>query len=116
MTAERQKLAAELQERWEKSEPPLGLRRSLFWDCMPGEVDAEKNARFVIERVIEHGGLADWKAIRRHYGDDRLRAVVTSLRSFSPQSVNFCCLALDLKKSDFRCCTEKHLHPAPWVY
>ena len=30
-------------------------RRSLFWDVDPMDVDPEKNARYVIERILDYG-------------------------------------------------------------
>ena len=92
------------------------LSPALFWDARPGGVDAEKHAKQVVLRVVERGTLAEWKAVRRHYGDERLRGLVTSAREMSPQVMAFCCAALDLKKEEFRCCTSRPFPPAPWIY
>lgn len=116
MTAESRTLAAEFHERWEKSEPPLGLPKRLFWDCMPDDLDLEANASFIIGRAVERGGLEDWKAVRRHYGDEKMKQVVTKLRSLCPKSVNLCCLAFDLEPKDFQCCTLMPSRPAPWTF
>ena len=108
--------AASAHERWLNSTPPLGLPRSLFWDVNPDNIDLDKHAPYVIERVVECGGLDDWKKVRKHYGDERMKRAVTHLRSLSPRSVAFCCVAFDLKKEDFRCCTSRPFPPAPWIY
>lgn len=92
------------------------LSPTLFWDARAGTVDAEKHASQVIQRVVERGTLAEWKATRQHYSDDRLRAVITSLRELSPRDVAFCCVALNLKKENFRCCTARPFPRAPWIY
>lgn len=86
------------------------LRPALFWDVNPGELDPVLHARQIIQRVIERGTLTEWKATRQHYGDGKLRSVVTSLRWLSRRDVAFCCAALDLIPDDFRCCTS---HPFP---
>ena len=91
------------------------LSPALFWDARPGGVDAEKHAKQIVLRVVERGTLAEWKAIRRHYGDGRLRGIVTSVREMSPRAVAFCCAALDLKKEEFRCCTSRPFPRAPWT-
>lgn len=98
------------------AETPLGLPASWFWDVNPARLDTEKHAKQIIDRVLVVGALEGWKAIRRHYGDERLRSVVTQLRSISPQNVALLCLALDLRKEDFRCCTAKPFPQAPWHY
>lgn len=95
---------------------PLGLPASWFWDVNPANLDTEKHAKQIIERVLVVGALEGWRAIRRHYGDDRLRGVVTQLRSISPQNIALLCLALGLRKEDFRCCTAKPFPQAPWHY
>jgi len=95
----------------ERGDPPLGLPKALFWDVNPGNLDPEMHARQIVERVVEFGGLDDWKNVRRHYGDERMKQIVTTARCLSPQSVAFCCVAFDLNKEDFRCCTSKPFSP-----
>lgn len=98
------------------SQTPLGLPAEWFWDVDPARLDPDKHAKQIIDRVLVVGGLDGWRAIRQHYGDDKLRRVVTQLRSLSPQNVALLCLALDLRKEDFRCCTAKPFPQAPWHY
>ena len=98
------------------SRTPLGLPASWFWDVDPAKLSLEKHAKQIIERVLVVGTLEGWRAIRRHYGDERLRTVVTQLRSISPQNIALLCLALGLRKEDFRCCTAKPFPQAPWHY
>lgn len=86
------------------------LRPGLFWDTQPGNIDAERHARAIIQRVVERGTIADWKATRKYYGDAKMRSVVTSLRWLSRRDVALCCCAFELTPADFRCCTS---HPFP---
>ncbi len=99
-----------------KIKTPLGLPAGWFWDVNPARLDTERHAAQIIERILVIGGMEGWRAMRQHYGDDKLRSVVTKLRSLSPQNVALLCLALDLKKEDFRCCTAKPFPNAPWHY
>lgn len=94
---------------------PLGLPDSLFWDTDPGALHPEKHARYIVERVLEYGGLEAWYRMRSFYGDDSLREVVTSLRNLSQKSMRLCCVAFDLQPTDFRCFTAKPFPPAPWI-
>jgi hypothetical protein len=97
--------------------PPslLGLPSALFWDTNLATLDLAKHEKQIISRVVERGGLEGWHKVRRHYGDEKLRQVVTKLRTLEPRTVNFLCLMLNLKREDFRCCTSRPFPPAPWV-
>ncbi len=95
---------------------PLGLPRELFWDVNPEMLDADTHAAQIIGRVVERGSLAAWHTVRRHYGDARMIQAVTTLRDLSPRAVSLCCVAFNLKREDFRCCTARPFPPAPWVY
>lgn len=98
------------------SRTPLGLPEALFWDSDPSTLDLDRHAKAIIARVVERGGLEGWHKLRRHYGDDKLRQVVTSLRTLEPRTVNFLCLMLNLNKENFRCCTSRPFPSAPWIY
>lgn len=97
------------------SKTPLGLPAALFWDTDPTTLNLDRHAKQIIARVVERGGLEGWHKLRRHYGDDKLRQVVTNLRTLEPRTVNFLCLMLNLTKENFRCCTSRPFPPAPWV-
>ncbi|MBB5038081.1 DUF6922 domain-containing protein [Prosthecobacter dejongeii] len=97
----------------EKPKTPLGLPRALFWDARPESLDLDRHARQIIGRVVERGGLEGWHKLRSHYGDEKLKQVVTTLRTLEPRTVNFLCLMLNLKKEDFRCCTSQPFPSAP---
>lgn len=92
------------------------LSPGLFWDTRRENIDPERHARAIIQRVVERGTLAEWKVTRKHYGDEKMRSVVTSLRWLSPRDVAFCCVAFGLTKEDFRCCTSRPFPEAPWIY
>ena len=101
-------------EAQEKAGTPLGLPRELFWDVDAGKVDVERHARWLICRVVERGGLMDWKKMRIFYGDESIKSAVLGARDLSPQSVAFCCAIFDLKKEDFRCCASRPFPQIRW--
>ena len=51
----------------------LSLPEHLFWDTELSSVDLNKNARFIIQRVIERGSIADWKIIKEFYGIELIK-------------------------------------------
>ncbi|MEM9481503.1 MAG: hypothetical protein AAGA58_17775 [Verrucomicrobiota bacterium] len=100
----------------ETEKTPLDLPRELFWDVDPAKVDPERHAGTVISRVVMLGRLEDWKKIRKFYGDKKMIETVTGLRDLPLDVVSLCCVAFDLKKEDFRCCTSRPFGRAPWIY
>lgn len=44
----------------------------LFWEVDPASVDAQRDASYVIARILEHGTLADVKWAVQKYGFDRI--------------------------------------------
>ena len=101
----------------EQVAPPLNLPRGLFWD-VPETVnlDPRTHESLIISRVVELGRLDDWRKVRRHYGDETMKRVLTTVRDLSPQAVALCCAAFDLNPEDFRCCTSRPFPPSPWIW
>lgn len=64
------------------------LSPQLFWDVDPEKVDTKKNARWLIERVIQRGTWEDWLLIIELYGKSGLRAIAPELR-LDPKGTNF---------------------------
>jgi len=61
--------------------PPDGFRQSLFWDVDPKNIDAEKNARYVIERILEFGEPKEVKWLFGRYSKDEIKRVMNLPRS-----------------------------------
>ncbi|WKZ32816.1 MAG: hypothetical protein QY316_13055 [Thermodesulfobacteriota bacterium] len=62
---------------------------SLFWDVDPEKIDLEKNARYVIERVLELGDLKALKWIQMLYPTGLIVEILKTSRKISPKSKNF---------------------------
>ncbi len=52
------------------------LSPTAFWDVDMQTLDYEKNARFVIEKVMNYGLWSDMLEIMRFYGRDRVKEEV----------------------------------------
>jgi len=48
------------------------LSEMLFWDTDLELVDWQKQANAIIIRVLERGGLQDFREIRKYYGDEKI--------------------------------------------
>jgi len=58
----------------------MKLRRTLFWDVNPETIDLEKNARYVIERVLDFGTDAEARWVYQRYPHPLIREVIDNPR------------------------------------
>jgi hypothetical protein len=76
---------------------------SLFWDTDETMLDAEKNARFIVERVLSRGRMRDWVALVSLYGYERIKQEALEIRYLDKLTLNFCSVLFNVPKSEFRC-------------
>ena len=94
----------------------VNLSPTLFWDTDVDLIDWEKQARFIIERVITRGDIEDWKQIKKFYGLQKIKKEIISMRYLDKKTLNFFSIYFDVPKMKFRCYTMKQLFPAHWDY
>jgi hypothetical protein len=41
--------------------------KELFWDTDQSQVDLEKNAPYIIEKVVTRGNMKDWELLKSIY-------------------------------------------------
>lgn len=63
--------------------------RYLFWDVDPKGIDLKKNARYIIERVLEFGGLDALRWVQRLYPTRLIIETLEASRKITPESKNF---------------------------
>jgi hypothetical protein len=65
----------------------MNFRQSLFWDTQPERIDPRKNARYVIERVLEFGQPEDLRSLFKEYPKEEIKRVINLPRvQLSPKS------------------------------
>ena len=67
-----------------------------FWDSDFGQIRAEENKTYIIERILELGDLAAVTWIFSNYPKDEIKAVLMKSRKISAKSYNFWKLILDI--------------------
>jgi uncharacterized protein DUF6922 len=77
------------------------LSKQAFWDVDMDKIDYENGVLNILERIIYKGNNRDFMAIRKFYGDKRIRREIIHTKCFGPKEVNFCCLIFKLKTTDF---------------
>ena len=53
---------------------------SLFWEYDPEDLNLSENREFIIKRVLSHGSVEDFKALRKTVGDKEIKAVLMRTR------------------------------------
>ncbi len=56
-------------------------RPSLFWDVEPADVDPERHARYVVERIMDFGTDDEVRWMWRAYPKEELRRILDLPRS-----------------------------------
>jgi hypothetical protein len=55
----------------------MKFRQTLFWDTNPKNIDPKKNARYIIERVLELGELKEVGWIFKRYPKGDIKKVMS---------------------------------------
>ena len=94
----------------------LKISKSLFWDVDVSEIDYEKNATQIIERVLTRGSLEDWFAIKAYYGLERLKSEAIAIRYLDKITLNFCSVFFHIPKENFKCYNTPQSYQQLWNY
>jgi hypothetical protein len=102
--------------------PPSGveglLRKSLFWDANPDNISLEKDAPFIIERVLERGNTSEWILIKEKYGLDLIKKEALKASYLTKQTLYFCSVYFSEPFEKFRSWQKQMELPEHmrWIY
>lgn len=80
-----------------------GFSNSLFWDVNPEKLDAEKDAQFIIGRVLDFGDLNEWKLLKRLYEEKKIVDAAKQHIFSDPRSANFWASIFSIPINQMRC-------------
>lgn len=63
-----------------KANKTIKFRQSLFWDTDPKKIDKKKNARYIIERILDFGYECEIKWMLDFYDKRLIKGVVLKSR------------------------------------
>ena len=70
------------------------FRQSLFWDTDPKKIDTEKNAPYIIERILDFGRDEEVRWLRKFYPPSVIKKVVEKSRCLRPDTKKLWTLVL----------------------
>ena len=94
----------------------MQLSKVIFWDVDYNNIDYDKHAAFVIERVATLGKVADWRAIQEYYGRERLKTELLQARDLDKSTLSFLSCIFDIPQEQFRCYIHKQSFPKHWDF
>ena len=90
--------------------------KRLFWDIDVNSLNAEKDQFFIIERVMNYGLWLDFVELMQFYGKETVRKEIVKSSYLKKDVLNFLCLYLNLKPSQFKCYKRRQLTEPHWDY
>ncbi|MBC8053257.1 MAG: hypothetical protein H7Y13_09340 [Sphingobacteriaceae bacterium] len=100
----------------EQNQHKPNLSNQAFWDVDMNKIDYKKNARFVIEKVLERGTHQDFLNLMQFYGSDQVKELAKQANWLSDLSINFCCKLFNIRPQDFKCYEKKQLNREHWNF
>lgn len=64
-------------------------KKSMFWDV--DVLDAEKNEKFIIGRILDFGDADDFQWAMRAYGAEKIKKGILESRTLNGKSLSFWC-------------------------
>ena len=81
----------------------ISLNKSLFWDIEFKNLDYQKDAVFIIKRVLNYGDEKDYKEIKKVYGLQKIKSIAKKIDYINKKNVNFWSLILHIPLNSFKC-------------
>ena len=82
-----------------------------FWDTPLSSIDAQLHRDFVIERLLQYGGMAGIRWLLENWGPAAIKDVVINSRNLSRMTAGFWSAYFDLPRERVRCLSEQTLSP-----
>lgn len=96
--------------------PRPNLKDRLFWDWKVDEIDWQKSARSVIERVLSRGNEEEYNELARFYGRNNVIHVLTIERCNIPNiSMDRVTEYFGLKKEELSCYRWRQENGYNWI-
>ena len=93
----------------------IEVNKQLFWDVEFNKLDYEKDADFIIARVLSYGDMVDYKLIQKQYGLKKIKNVAKKINFANKKSLYFWSFVFNLPLISFKC-TKKLLTKKPSAF
>ena len=94
----------------------IKLDKILFWDVDFENLNYEKYASFVIERVFDRGDVEDIRQCRRYYGDKKVSEDLLNAKYISWNRIHLTAAIINQPVGKFRCYNLRQSNPQLYPY
>ena len=94
----------------------MKLNKSTFWEYDIAKMNPEEDFYTIIPRIAMRGTYNEWLAMKKFYGDTRIKQVLKEERFLDKKTLHYFSILYNIPKEEFRCYTMKQLDPTPWDY
>lgn len=84
--------------------------RGFFWDTDVTCLDAKKNMRFIIERLLVYGTQKEIQWLLTHYTNSQIIEVVKISKSIDKKTAHYWSLYFHISKGDILCLNRQLMH------
>ncbi len=90
----------------------LKLRKTLFWDINPEQLNAQTSEILIVERILTRGNMFEFKQLLKFYSTRELSQIVLKIGYLDAKTLNFISGYLNIPKENFLCYKKKLSNPA----
>ncbi|MFH1294988.1 MAG: hypothetical protein ABIH84_00155, partial [bacterium] len=80
-----------------------------FWDVKPKELSVEKNADYIIERLLELGDLEQLEWLNNTYSKEKIVNTLQHSKRLTPKTCNFFSLYYNVPRESLTCTKQRLL-------
>ncbi|MES2704448.1 MAG: hypothetical protein V4649_17550 [Bacteroidota bacterium] len=92
------------------------FNKRIFWDVNFDNLDYDKKAAFIIERVFLRGDVPDIRECRRYYGNNKISEVLTNAKWLPLATIYLACALFKNELTDYKCYNTAQSNPTHWLY
>lgn len=93
---------------------PVFINKRIFWDADLNGMDMQAHKNFIITKVFEWGRFEELKTLLKYYSREEIIKALTIQPYLSKRTHQFAAAILDIPKENFKCYTQRLLHPNAW--
>lgn len=83
------------------------LSKRLFWDVSIESIEENTHKRFIVQRVLERGGVKDIRQLISYYSLSVVAEEAREIRSLDPVTLSFASCLINQPEESFKCYTSR---------
>lgn len=81
----------------------ISLNKSIFWDVDLKTLNWQRDAYFIIKRVLNYGDKEDFQKIKKVYGLSKIKNAAKKIDYINKKNINFWSIVFNIPRDIFKC-------------